>query len=359
MKQGVNVLLATLEFSPPATEPDPSWVVRVPCPIKYHYKNNPMAVPFHVTAFFDELFKNFKPDLIHTHHPFLLGSAALKLAHKHNIPIIFTYHTMYEEYAHYIPLPEKMVRAVVHQWVQTFCGSVFGIIVPSSAIKDSLVAAGISCPMRVIPSGLSSDFLALAMSPLKKERASSCRLLVVSRFVSEKNIPLIMRVFSQLPEHYHLTLVGFGAEYENLRTLAYQTLQLPEKRVQFVVKPPRAQLLEEYKKADLFLFSSHTDTQALVLAEAMAAGLPIIAVDGPGQRDSIENGGNGFIVGSEQEMKECIEKVWADKTLLDTLSANAKKKAQHYDITHIAAHVIEFYRSVRSAYVKTSADRPE
>src|SRR5438045_8669224 len=89
IKQGINVTLATLEFSPPPTDPDPSWVIRVPCPIKFHYKNNPMAVPFHVQAFFEELFVSLKHDIIHTHHPFLLGSAALKLSHRYGIPIIF------------------------------------------------------------------------------------------------------------------------------------------------------------------------------------------------------------------------------------------------------------------------------
>ena len=86
---------------------------------------------------------------------------------------------------------------------------------------------------------------------------------------------------------FTFTLAGYGAEYEPLQTYAYQVLHLSSEQVVFVHQPPKDLIVRLYSDSDIFLFSSHTDTQGLVLAEAMASGLPVIALDGPGQRDII------------------------------------------------------------------------
>ena len=386
---GHTVHIITLDFLG-TQHKDPTYVLRVQCPIKFTYKTNPMALPWRPYAQILRVIKTLKPDVIHSHHPFLLGRDALKVARALGIPILFTYHTMYEQYLHYVPLPQPVTKPVVNKLVLDYCRAVDGIIAPSSAIEKYLHNQQIQTPIVVIPSGLQAMFVkelkqakqvcaqnlaeqsvhASAQSNgydwadrhycadnsgADNYRVSCCsaksayfpfNLLVVSRFTKEKNIPFILDTFAQLPEQqkYRLTLVGYGADAEQLRQHAYDTLQLPPERVVFVHKPPKQQLLQQYRDADLFLFSSTTDTQGLVLAEAMACGTPVVAVDGPGQRDIIKQGQNGFLVSSTKQMGTTIAKITDNKVLHKTLSDGALKTAHAYDPVRTTEKLVEFYQ---------------
>src|ERR1700722_5551560 len=290
--QGHEVFIVTLDFLG-SLHDDPSYVFRIPSLIRFTYKQNYMAIAWRPRHYLEWYIKQLSPDVIHVHHPFLLGFLAAQLAKKHKIPVVLTYHTLYEQYAHYVPVPSGFAAWMIRIVVARFCKQVDGIIVHSQAVFACVVYG--YAPLMILPSGVSAPFLSI---PFQRKTISAhpVRLLVVSRLVPEKNITWLLDLIALMPEvPVTLTIVGFGMLYDELRDYAYTTLQLGS-RVCFVYKPSLDALLEQYRSAHLFLFSSTSDTQALVLAEAMASGTPVIALDGPGQRDIIEDGYDGFMM---------------------------------------------------------------
>jgi 1,2-diacylglycerol 3-alpha-glucosyltransferase len=395
--QGHEVFIVTLDFEPkaksaPSTElrinsalpcppklsakdgatadkatADPEYVIRVPCPIKFMYKKNYMAIPWRPTYFITQLLRQYKPDIVHVHHPFLLGVSGLRAARACDIPCVFTYHTMYEDYAHYVPLPLCLTKKLISSAVRRFCNGVDGIIAPSNTIKEYLTNQQIKTPrlhqgfcgqaITVIPSPLRTIFLTKSEQSARPEPVEGYlrapkdkffRLLVVSRFVPEKNIPFVFDVFKQLPNNFTLTLVGYGSDYQRMQKLAFDTLQLPPERIHFIHKPPLEDLLHCYRNADIFIFSSQTDTQGIVLAEAMSQGLPVIAINGPGQRDIVKNGYNGFIIENAQDAVTKIINITQDVPLFNKLISGAYTTSQRYHAHIITQKLLDFYHIIRS-----------
>lgn len=338
-EQGHHVMLIAPNFLGDAHD-DPDWVRRVPSLIRFRYNKKHIAIPWRAKSYLDAVIKEFQPDVVHVHHPFLLGPKAVSIAQKMGIKTIFTYHTMYEAYAHYVPAPRFLTQPFIARLVLQFCKKVNQIIVPSSAIQAHLKSHGITNSV-VIPSGLKEQFVALSF--LKKNLHEPYQLLYVGRFVKEKNISALLDVMAQLPKEYELTLVGYGQYVDALQDYAYGTLQLARERVRFIIKPDQKTLVDLYCSSDLFLFPSHTDTQGLVLAEALACSLPVIALDGPGQRDSIVKGENGFIVADVQQMAEKIQQVMHDTKLYEQLRNRAWESAHAFNPHSLGEKLIRIY----------------
>jgi len=343
-----EVFIVTLNFLGQKKHNDPDYVIRIPCPITFMYKKNHMAIPWRPTHTITELVKQYKPDIIHVHHPFLLGVSALRAARKCNIPCVFTYHTMYEHYAHYLPIPTICTKLLIRSVVTRFCNAVDSIIVPSSTIKQYLLTQQIKTPITIIPSQIRSFFFTHSVNPNSRANTKTFDLLIVSRFVPEKNIPFVFDVFKQLPDTFTLTLVGYGSEYAHMQRLAFDTLHLSQKRIRFIHKPAINELLSYYRNADLFIFPSQTDTQGLVIAESMSQGLPVIALDGPGQRDIIINGINGFIIKNADHAAQTIIDIANNNNLHTKLSCGAYTTAQHYQSTYITTKLLILYKTIRS-----------
>jgi glycosyltransferase involved in cell wall biosynthesis len=344
-QQGHQVTLVTLDFLG-AGHTDPAWVKRLNCPIKFRYKQNHMAVAWRAKKQLKKIIADLSPDVVHVHHPFLLGRIAARIAKSQDVPTVFTYHTMYEAYAHYISLPQVITKRIITKRVLSFCRFVTGIIAPSTSIKKYLLAKGIQTPIKVIPSSVQDIFFSSvhAERPIEK---GSLRLLSVGRMVQEKNIEALLHVAVRLVAQevpFTFTLVGYGAHYESLRAYAYEKLKLSPEQVIFVHQPPKDVIMRLYVESDIFLFSSHTDTQGIVLAEAMACGLPVIALDGPGQRDIIVQGENGYIVTDEDKMFECIVQLSTEPSTIARLSHHAYLTAQRYRPEVLVQHVLDFYR---------------
>jgi glycosyltransferase involved in cell wall biosynthesis len=344
-KLGHVVTLITLDFSNQDYQ-DPAWVRRLYCPITFMYKKNHMAVPLYAKKQIKKIIAAINPDIVHVHHPFLLGYSAMRVAKQVQIPVIFTYHTMYEAYAHYIPLPQAFVKKIITYSVLKFCKQVDGIIAPSSSIERYLIDNAIETPIEVIPSGLLSIFMPTHIKKRPIENGM-LHLLVVSRMTKEKNIKAILHVAQQLIEQhvsFRLKLIGYGVDYEYLREYAFEQLKLPKDIVQFIYKPSKNEIEQAYQSTDIFLFPSKTDTQGLVLAEAMAAGAPVIAFDGAGQRDIIKQAQNGYIVANEDEMINTIKDLAHDPQPLSLLSQYAHETGQNYKPAVLAQKLVQFYQ---------------
>ena len=152
-KLGHTVIIVTLDFLGPK-HADPCNVIRIPCILRFIYKKNHMAIPLRAQHHLRKAIEKFKPDIIHSHHPTLLGAAARKVAKKLHIPCIFTYHTLYEFYAHYVPLAQSLVRYCIKKAVRSYCKRVNGIIVPTASLRRSLECDEIETPACAIATGL-------------------------------------------------------------------------------------------------------------------------------------------------------------------------------------------------------------
>ena len=343
-KEGHRVTVVTLDFTG-TPETDPS-VVRLWSSLRFIYRGNPCAIPLFLSYTMRAVFDRYKPDIVHIHHPFLLGYAALTIAKKRSIPVVFTYHSQYRHYVrHYIPYFFWMFRWLVDRRVAHVVNAVDLLIVPTQSIKKQLETLYANIHIKVIPTGIASLFVHKILY-LKKTKKEFVDLLTVSRFVSEKNLFWLLDMVSQLPDNYRLTLVGYGVLEQSLKIYAYEVLKLSTERVLFVIKPSsKEQLASYYQNADLFVFASHTETQAIVLAESMAAGTPIIALNAFGACDIIVPSENGFLVESEQEMRGHIRMIMDDnnRELYQKLSQGAFTTGQSYHMDVIVQQLLEAY----------------
>lgn len=351
---GHTVSIITLDFEKDYASAD--GVYRLFCPIKFRYYGNPMAVPLAQKKQLANLLNILKPDIIHVHHPFLLGWAGLRCSQALLIPIVFTYHTLYEHYVEYVPLPSSVVKRFVTKRVKYFCNTVNGIVAPSQYVKECVRSFGNSTPLVVIPSPMARSFCEFAGG--RNSIEAPIELLTVSRFVKEKNIDFLLQAFSYLdPVRFRLTLIGYGPCRQELESYAFERLGLSRDTVRFVSGLSDSDLVEYYRTSHLFLFSSVTETQGIVLAEALSQGLPIIACDGPGIRDAVLSGVNGLVVNSPVEMGNAIVRVVGDQESYIRFSQEAYRRSLLYRPERATSELVDFYYAVQDNFYKMSTKR--
>lgn len=338
-RQGHEVIIITLDFLGGDYKDEPG-VFRIRCPIRFMYKKNYMAVPWRSEHNMLNAIKNFGPDIIHSQHPFLLGVSARSASRKLKIPIVFTYHTIYEEYAHYVPLPLLITKPAIRNLAISYGQSVDGIIAPTNSTMRYLQDNKINKSIEVIPSGIQPIYL----SEFKPRHNKIFKLITVSRFVPEKNIEFLLDTFALLDQNlYTFTLIGYGSHFEYLQYYAYEKLNLSKDKVKFIIKPSKELIADYYQQADAFIFSSFSETQGLVLAEAMAGGCPVIALNAPGSCDIIENNVNGFLVDSNLQMIQKINYLFEHEEIHINMQKNAWKLGQSYDPESVTKKLIKFY----------------
>ena len=309
------------------------------------------AIP--VSSFVDQVLPILKLDVIHTHHPVLLGQTAARKAAELDLPLVFTFHTQYWEYTHYIPFPQEIIQEflknAVHRWLKEFMQKCQHIIIPSESLKDILVANyGLHERYSVIPTGTNLEpFLNANGKALRAEQGWNDEIVLISvgRLAPEKNWDTLLQAFARLHEEYpevRLVLIGDGPARQSLEGLAAE-LAIGD-RVTFTGSVPFEEIPRYLKAADIFAFASVTETQGLVTIEAMAAGLPVVAVDGPGTRDIVEHGKQGFLVKNDPEaLAKGLRKLLADSQRTKRFSNHALKKAKTFDINQLSRQLIGVY----------------
>ncbi|BBO22701.1 MAG: glycosyl transferase [Chthonomonadaceae bacterium] len=298
-------------------------------------------------------------DLIHTHTPFTIGFVGLRWAESHEVPIVATYHTLYDRYAHYIPLfPRRYVRFKLAKHTSFYYNRVRHVIVPSQAAQKWLQRHSVTSPITVIPTA-SAQRRMIDRSEIRQRLGIAPDhkvLLYVGRIAKEKNLPTLLqmaRLVMRQDPIVRLVLVGDGPYREECMRLA-RDLAVGD-RVRFEGFVPRDKVDEYYAASDLFVFSSITETQGLVVQEAMAYGLPAVAVTGGGASECIESGVNGIVVRNDPvEFADAVLEVLADERAHSELSANAAKAARTTSATEMADRILEVYRGVLSIPAKVA-----
>lgn len=307
-------------------------VVRYPSLPVTTYPEFALAVPY--SRSIDRLVAALEFDVIHAHHPFLLGPAARRLARRHRRPLVFTYHTRYEKYAHYVPLPLGLVQAAALRLSAAFAARADAVLAPSAVIRDELHARGVRTPIAVVPTGIDLDRFRPGDRAAARQRLGlgdgEPVVLYVGRLDREKSVDRVLlafeRVASILPAA-QLVLVGQGTETERLRRMA-EALPVAA-RIRFLGLRPHDSLAECYQAADVFLFASETETQGLVLAEAAACGLPAVAVDAPGCDEVVRDGDTGILTkGDPAALAEAVIGLLLDPERRRAMARRAREVAE-------------------------------
>jgi len=316
----------------------------------------PTALP--VSSFVDQLLPKLKLDVIHTHHPFLLGQTAATKARDLNLPLVFTFHTQYHEYTHYVPFSQEQVQEFIKEkvmnWLREYMRKCQHIVIPSESMRSILVNDyGLVDRFTVIPTGLD-------IAPYKEADGTLLRagwnwpddkvIISVGRLAEEKNWTTLLQAFAlalQEQPNLRLVLVGDGPQAQALRQLTGE-LGITE-RVLFAGRVPFEQVPNYLKAADMFAFASVTETQGLATLEAMAAGLPVVAVAASGTQDIVEDGSHGFLVRNDPEdLSNGIVKLIGDSDLMGTFKLAALRTSRAYDNKRLARKMLKVYeRAIR------------
>ncbi len=313
------------------------------------HNNFPVIIP--VSTFIDKLLPPLKLDVIHAHHPVLLGQTAARKAEELHLPLVFTFHTRYRDYSHYVSLNQEMVKDVIDRWLGEYMQQCQHIVVPSESIRALLADLyGVDERVSVIPTGIDLRPYQIETNRQQFRRQKGWgndRVLIsVGRLAQEKNWHTLLdaaaEVIRTLPDT-RLVILGEGEERHNLKKQAQQ-LGIAE-RVELPGTIPFADVPHHLFAADLFCFASVTETQGLVTLEAMAANLPVVAVDASGTSDVITHEVEGLLTeNNAQALAQAIILALQNDSLRESLRAAAQAKAQAYDIRRQAERLTAVYQ---------------
>ncbi len=287
---------------------DEGWVTRVPARSIYFDPEDKLMKYGEILKLLPSL-KSQQFDLIHIHTPFIAHYAGLKLGKLLQIPVVETYHTFFEDYLHhYLPwIPKYAARGLARLISKRQCKQVAAIVAPSQPMLDVLRSYGINTRAAVIATGLQAHSFAEADGDAFRQQYGIAlqrpMLLYVGRVAFEKNIHFLLKMLKMLSEimpEVLLVITGEGPAEASLRA-AVSTLGL-ENNVQFIGYLDREKELNAcYQSADIFVFASKSETQGLVLLEAMAQGTPVVAIAELGTA-SILIEGEGAMIAPEYEL---------------------------------------------------------
>ena len=332
------------------TEP---FVFRYPSIDVPNFPDLPLVIP--ISTSIDHIMPALKLDVIHSHHPVLLGRTAAHKAEKLNLPLVFTFHTRYREYSHYISLNQKFVKEQIDNWLCEYLGKVHHIITPSESMRQILLDEyGFSEQVTTIPTGIDfSRYEKVSRELIRAKHGWKDEIILMSvgRLALEKNWEtLIKAAASVIRKHPNVKLVilGEGAEHKELEKQALE-LGIAE-NVEFPGRIGPENVPNYLAAADIFCFASITETQGLATLEAMAAGLPVAAVDASGTSDAVEDGKQGFLTPNDSAaLAQAIENLVLDPDLRKSMGAEARSKAKEYDIVHQAQRLLSVYEEAKEA----------
>ncbi|MDH5571716.1 MAG: glycosyltransferase [Gammaproteobacteria bacterium] len=303
-----------------------------------------------------EKLAEFQFDIIHIQTPFIAHHFGTKLSHLLGIPCVETYHTFFEEYFHhYIPfIPKSVLRFFSKRLSAKQCNELDAVIVPSSAMRDVLYNYGVNAPLNIIPTGLQlSNFEAGDGRIFRSKHTipeSRPVLLYVGRVAREKNIDFLIDMLTLVKKQISdvlLVIAGEGPAQKSLQKLAVKHgLQGNTLFIGYMKRD--SELLDCYRSANAFVFSSNTETQGLVLLEALACGTPVVSTAVMGTIDVLNPVDGGCII-AEQNHRDFSAKVvelLKDTSLQNKLRHQAGKYIQEWSAVKFAQKTTVFYRSV-------------
>ena len=347
-RRGHNVLVVAPTFPRPIEgEHD---VLRIHAIQNFNGSDFSVALPF--SPDLNERLDEFQPDLVHSHHPFLLGMTALRVARARELPLVFTHHTLYERYTHYVPADSQALKRFVVELATRYANLASLVFAPSRSVAELLRSRGVTTPIAEVPTGVASDqFLPGDGTRARAELNIPANAFLIGhlgRLAPEKNLDfLACAVLEFMHQHIdaHFLLVGSGPSAVQIQNIFSSHGLGPRLHM------PGTLLGEAQRNAytamDAFVFASTSETQGMVLTEAMAAGTPVVALDASGTREVVKDGLNGRLVANENaaEFVQALDWLYQQPTeQRQELSEAALATAHEFSMENCAAHALELYQ---------------
>lgn len=294
-------------------------------------------------------------DLVHIQTPFAAHRAGVDLARRRGVPVVETYHTYFEHYfEHYLPLlPKSVCRRIARRLTRRAAGELDHMVVPSTAMKSALAAYGVRTPMTVLPTGIRRGSMGGGDGADFRRRhgiaADRPVLVHVGRIGHEKNLRFLLRAFGRvvrvLPSAL-LVVAGEGPARAELQRMA-GALGLDRNLLWLGYLDRERDLADCYRGGDAFVFTSKTETQGLVLLEAMALGVPVVALAEMGTRDLLLDRRGALVAADDVDnfAGKCLE-VLRDPALRARLAAEGPRVAADWSAERMAARLERLYREV-------------
>lgn len=326
-------------------------VVRVPAIQNFNGSDFSVALP--VPLLLKNALDRFAPDIIHSHHPFLLGDVALRQAAARGLPLVFTHHTMYEHYTHYVPGDADVLQALAREMCAVYSERCDRVIAPSTGVKEVLIEHGVDTCITVIPTGVDTEKFARGDGvSFRREHGIPEDVFLVGhlgRLAPEKNLRFLMESVIRFLTGYddaHVLIVGEGPEREVIASMAAQAGL--ERRTHLAGSLDGQVLVDAYHAMDVFAFASKSETQGMVLVEAMATGTPVVALEALGVCDVLRDRENGVLV-REENASTFVEGIqWVasrDAETRNALSEVATGTAAEFASLICAAKALDVYES--------------
>lgn len=362
-------------FAPDYKSPmdDDKYIFRFPT--MKHKIAGAIPIPNLIYSYVKKTISTLDIDLIHVHHPVMIGNVATRLGKEFHIPVVFTYHTRYEQYLHYLKsfgylqnkasqgnlleasIIDFIQRQVIQRYLNRFLEKCDMVFAPTKSIQDYLKPFHIDTPINIAPTGLPHVCFEkhIEATDIREKYLQGKQYLfcTVSRLAKEKNLSFLLRgvaaVKKRLGDVFNLLILGDGPEKEKLIVLS-STLKI-EENVFFIGEVPNHKISAYHQACDLFLFSSKSETQGIVLLEAMAAYLPVLAIHATGVSDVVVNGENGVLSSdSITEWADNLISILKNPAMFIKMRCSARNTAILYDEKRIANQILESYTYLKKNY---------
>ena len=308
----------------------------------------------------------WEPEIIHTNSEFSAFEISKRIAWDLDIPLVHTYHTVYEDYTHYFHTDAEFVKMLIRKWSHLVSARTNGVIAPSEKIRELLLSYGVKVPIYVVPTGINLDKFdnppsqewienkkaELGISPDKKV------VLFLGRVAKEKNIDELIAMAKSLPEDIILLIVGGGPDYERLVALK-EKMGIPDSKVIFTGMVAPDEVPYYYRLGDVFCSSSTSETQGLTYYEAMACGLPLVCREDECLDGILENGVNGYRSTSLVEIAEGVIKILENEDMLKSMSAKSLEIIKKYSTDVFGENVEKIYLETIEAYKQKASKSPK
>jgi len=347
-KAGHNVIIIA-PADDGAKHDDPG-IIRVPALQRFNGTDFSIQLP--LPGVLISSLKNFIPHIIHSHHPYLMGDSALRLGAHYEVPVVFTFHTFYEMYTHYIPGDSPAMKRFVNALAVGYANMCGCVIAPSRFVADEIKSRGVEAPIKVIPTGIhlekfkNGDGASLRLQ--HKIPANAFVVGFISRLAPEKNIEFLagtIKTFLLSEPRAHFLLVGKGP----LRDYFCSQFEEPflQNRFHYLDALCGQELINAYHAMDFFVFASHTETQGLVITEALACGVPVVSLKTGVITEIIKNGFNGYLAYDESGFIDALKRAAAlPKRQLSRLHRNASQSVCGFDREACADRVLRIYEKL-------------
>jgi glycosyltransferase involved in cell wall biosynthesis len=337
-------------------------VLRIPAIQNFNGSDFSLVLP--VSGLLTQTLDAFQPEIVHAHHPYLLGMTALRIARYRQLPLVFTHHTLYEQYTHYVPAESPALKRFVIDLATRYANLADQVFAPSDSIATLLRERGVRVQIAVVPTGVDVEHFAngdgAGFRAAMGIPADAFVVGHVGRLAPEKNLEFLTEALARFlgsEPSAHFLVAGKGPSEAQIRAV-FARCALTE-RLHVIGILERERLPDVYHAMDVFAFASKSETQGIVLTEAMAAGVPVVALDAPGARETVNDRANGRLLREETPEAFAAALQWLaglPEAQRSALEGSARETARSFSMEASATKALACYDALSGQVV---ASRPQ